>query len=118
MYMYLIVFWLQVREKLLTKQMAMERSEKAKKMRELRKYGKKVGTVDISHMKYHGLVTPHLGQQCFKKWSAACLVPSHYPKQCWLIVMWSEPMEHTEVEHDQISSLRIENDLDNGARDL
>ena len=30
-----------VREKLLSKQMSMERSEKAKKMRELRKYGKK-----------------------------------------------------------------------------
>lgn len=31
-----------VREKLLSKQMSMERSEKARKMRELRKYGKKV----------------------------------------------------------------------------
>ena len=34
--------FLQVREKLLSKQIAIERSEKAKKMRELRKYGKKV----------------------------------------------------------------------------
>lgn len=35
---------IQVREKLVEKQTALERSEKAKKLRELRKYGKKVSS--------------------------------------------------------------------------
>jgi len=34
----------QVREKLISKQISIERSEKAKKMRELRKFGKKVSS--------------------------------------------------------------------------
>lgn len=43
-----IFFLLQIRKKLISKQMILERSEKAKKLREQRKFGKKVGVYFIS----------------------------------------------------------------------
>ena len=42
-----------VREKLLSKQVAIERSSKAKKMRELRKYGKKVSSLVTAFKMYY-----------------------------------------------------------------
>lgn len=38
----ILCLFLQIRKKLITKQIMMEKSEKAKKLREQRKYGKKV----------------------------------------------------------------------------
>ena len=43
MIQYLLHWMFKVREKLITKELVMEKSEKARKMREMKKYGKKVG---------------------------------------------------------------------------
>lgn len=58
----------QVREKLISKQISIERSEKAKKMRELRKFGKKVSIRRNKKNDWcHKDVTKLLGKVCFLK---------------------------------------------------
>jgi hypothetical protein len=49
----------QVREKLITKELAMEKSEKARKLRAMKKYGKKVMFVTVDSMTFQSALIPN-----------------------------------------------------------